>query len=76
VKEAKLATINDKPWRTSVSLDHVAELWMSVLEACWRVAGDGILEEFIEVRSLKFGMASFVDIASELEDFCDVFARE
>ena len=34
VKEAEVATVDDEPWRTSVGLDHIAKLWMSILETC------------------------------------------
>ena len=42
VKEAKVATVDDEPRRASVSLNHIAEFWMSVFEAGRRVRIDGI----------------------------------
>ena len=42
VKETEVATVDDEPWRASVGLDHVAELWMGVLEAGRWVRIDGV----------------------------------
>ena len=52
VKEAELAAVDDKPRWTSVGLNHVAELWMGILEACWWMAGDSVLEELVKIGSL------------------------
>ena len=32
VKQTEIATINYKPWRTSVGLDDIAEAWVGVFE--------------------------------------------
>ena len=52
VEEAKIATINHEPWRARIGLHHIAELWMSILEACRWMRCDGVHKKFVEVGSL------------------------
>lgn len=72
VKKAEVAAINHEPGRAGVGLHHVTEFGVGVFEPGWRMRGDGIHEELIEIGSFKFGVAGFIDLLSELEDFCDI----
>ena len=66
--------MNHEPRRTSIGLDDVLELWMSVFEASWGVGDDGVFQDFIEVTSADFSMTSSVNFENEIKEFGDVFA--
>ena len=76
MKKAKVATINNEPWWASVGLNHVAKLWVGILETSRWMRVDGVHEKLIKVGSLELGMACAVDLNGKFEDFGDVFAGD
>ena len=74
MEKLHLATMNDKPWWASISLDDVFELGVGVFEASWGMGGDGFMEDFIQGRSLGLGVASLIDFEGEIKELGDIFA--
>ena len=76
MKETEVATVDDEPWWASVGLDHVAEFWMSILEAGRWMRIDGVGEQLVEVAGLELSMASGVNLGGELENLRYVFTSD
>lgn len=76
VKQTEIATINYKPWRTSIGLNHVTKTRMSVLETCWWMHANSFVENFVEVGSFELGVTGAVDLGSELENFGGIFTSD
>ncbi len=74
VKQTKIAAVNDEPWRADVGLDNILRLRASIFQASRRVFDDGFGEDFIEVGSFNFLVASGVDLGGEFEEFGNVMA--
>lgn len=74
VKQAKVATVDDEPGRAGVSLDDVFEFRAGVFETGRDVFDDGFAEDFVELGSFEFEMASGVDFGGKFEEFGDVLA--
>lgn len=66
--------MNDKPRRASVGLDDVFQLRLSVFQPGGWVFENGFAEDFVELRSFDFLMASFINLEREFKKFGDVFA--
>ena len=66
--------VDDKPRRASVGLDDVFGLWMGVIEPRGGMRKDGVLENFVEVRSFYDGVAGGVYFESQIKKFGDVSA--
>lgn len=76
MKKAEVTTVNDEPWRASICLDHIAELWMRVFKASRWMRVNRISKQFVEVGSLKLGMASGVNLGGKFEDLRNIFAGD
>lgn len=76
VKQTEIATINYKPWRTSIGLNHVTKTRMSILEPCWWMHANSFVENFVEVGSFELGVTGAVDLGSELENFGGIFTSD
>ena len=76
VKQTEIATINYKPWRTSIGLNHVTKTRMSVFETCWWMHANSFVENFVEVGSFELGVTGAVDLGSELENFGGIFTSD
>ena len=76
VKQTEIATINYKPWRTSIGLNHVTKTRMSVFETCWWMHANSFVENFVEVGSFELGVTGAVDLGSEFKNLGGVFAGD
>lgn len=76
VKQTEIATINYKPWRTSIGLNHVTKTRMSIFETCWWMHANSFVENFVEVGSFELGVTGAVDLGSELENFGGIFTSD
>lgn len=66
--------MDDEPGWTDVGLDDVFELRTGIFEAGRRMLDDGFGEDFVELGSSDFLMASGVDFGGELEEPSEVVA--
>lgn len=66
--------MDDEPGRTDVGLDDVFWFRTGVLQAGGRMLDDGFGEDFIELGSFDFLMASDVDFGGKFEELCDIMA--
>lgn len=69
VEQAEVATMDDKPRRTSVGLDDVFELRAGVFEPGGRMLDDGFAEDLVELGSLNLEAARGVDLGGKLKEF-------